>query len=103
MSFLPCLVIHQTERDGGRTCDITSAACRAARSPGCPSRWPTTRAPDPVTRAERADTLSLAFLALLERLSPLERAAFVPREVFDYDYRQIAAILERSAARCRRL
>jgi len=61
------------------------------------------RAPDPSARAERADTLSLAFLVLLERLTPLERAAFVLREVFDYGYPQIAEILGRSEASCRQL
>jgi RNA polymerase sigma-70 factor (ECF subfamily) len=61
------------------------------------------RGPDPGDLAERADTLSLAFLVLLERLTPLERAAFVLREVFDYDYGQIAAILERSEPSCRQL
>ena len=56
------------------------------------------RAPDPSARAERADTLSLAFLVLLERLTPLERAAFVLREVFDTAIRRS----RRSSAAARR-
>ena len=48
---------------------------------------------DPVDNAELADSLSLAFLVLLETLSPEQRAAFVLREVFDYPYTDIAAII----------
>jgi RNA polymerase sigma-70 factor, ECF subfamily len=60
-------------------------------------------APDAAEQAETADTLSLAFLVLLETLSPLERAAFLLREVFDYPYPEIADILDRSEASCRQL
>jgi len=45
---------------------------------------------------ETYDTVSTAFLLMLERLSPVERAAFLLRDVFDYPYGEIAAILERS-------
>ena len=48
---------------------------------------------DPADKAELADSLSLAFLVLLESLTPEQRAAFVLREVFDYPYEQIAGIL----------
>lgn len=47
----------------------------------------------PETIAERADELSLAFLHLLERLGPEERAAYLLRHAFDYDYREIAAMM----------
>src|SRR3954451_18686557 len=60
-------------------------------------------APDAGSHAELADSLSQAFLVMLERLTPLERAAFLLREVFDYDYRDVAAILERSEANARQL
>lgn len=50
-----------------------------------------------------ADDLSMALLVLLERLSPAERAAYLLREAFDYDYPQIAAILKKSEAACRQL
>ena len=43
---------------------------------------------DPASHAETADSLSLAFLVLLETLSPEQRAAFLLREVFDYPYDQ---------------
>lgn len=61
---------------------------------------------DPITpesRLELADNLSLAFVAVLERLTPDERAAFLLREVFDYDYPEVAQVLERSEASCRQL
>jgi RNA polymerase sigma-70 factor (TIGR02957 family) len=48
---------------------------------------------DPADHAELADSLSMAFLVLLESLTPEQRAAFVLREVFDYPYQQIAAII----------
>jgi RNA polymerase sigma-70 factor (ECF subfamily) len=60
-------------------------------------------APEGARDAERADSLSMAFLLLLERLSPVERAVFLLREVFEYDYREIAAIVERSEENCRQL
>src|SRR3712207_51056 len=58
---------------------------------------------DPADDVERADTLSLAFLTLLERLSPVERAAYVLREVFDYPYEEIAEAIGKSEANCRQL
>ena len=54
-------------------------------------------------RVELADTLSMAFLVLLETLSPTERAVFLLREVFEFDYPQIAGIVERSETYCRQL
>jgi RNA polymerase sigma factor (sigma-70 family) len=48
---------------------------------------------DPARRAEMADSLSLAFLVLLESLSPEQRAAFLLREVFDESYERIAEIV----------
>ncbi|WP_147917228.1 RNA polymerase sigma-70 factor [Ruania zhangjianzhongii] len=58
---------------------------------------------DPERSAELADSLSTAALVLLERLSPLERAVFVLREVFHVDYGEIAAAVDRSEAACRQL
>lgn len=52
---------------------------------------------------EDAESLSLAFLVLLERLSPLERAVFLLHEVFDYSHAEIAATLERDEAAIRQL
>ena len=53
--------------------------------------------------AETADSLSLAFLVLLERLGPVERAVFLLREVFDYGYDEIAAVVGKSEDNCRQI
>jgi RNA polymerase sigma-70 factor (ECF subfamily) len=58
---------------------------------------------DPARQAELADSLSLAFLVLLESLSPEQRAAFLLREVFDYAYEQIARIVGKSEDNARQL
>ena len=52
---------------------------------------------------ERADDVSIAFLKLLERLSPEARAAFLLREVFDVDYADVARMLDKSESTCRQL
>lgn len=57
----------------------------------------------PAESAERDESISMASLLLLERLSPLERAVFVLRDVFDVDYAEIAETVERSEAACRQL
>ena len=58
---------------------------------------------DPAAAAELADSLSMALLVVLETLSPLERAAFVLREVFDRPYAEVAATLGRSEQAVRQL
>jgi RNA polymerase sigma-70 factor (ECF subfamily) len=58
---------------------------------------------DPASHAEMADSLSLAFLVLLESLTPEQRAAFLLREVFDYSYGHIAQIVATSEANARQL
>jgi RNA polymerase sigma-70 factor (ECF subfamily) len=57
----------------------------------------------PEIEASEYESVSLAFLALLERLTPAERAVFVLREVFDYEYDEIAGMLDKSPAACRKL
>jgi RNA polymerase sigma-70 factor (ECF subfamily) len=59
--------------------------------------------PGPEAQAEFAQDVSVAFMLALERLSPLERAAFLLHDVFDVDFDEIARRLERSAAACRQL
>jgi RNA polymerase sigma-70 factor (ECF subfamily) len=62
--------------------------------------------PELVSPAERAvsyDSISIAFLVLLESLSPAERAAFLLHEIFGYKHREIAGILDKSEAACRQL
>jgi RNA polymerase sigma-70 factor, ECF subfamily len=58
---------------------------------------------DPERSAELADSVSMAALLLLERLSPLERAVFVLREVFGFGFPEVAATVGRSEAACRQL
>jgi RNA polymerase sigma-70 factor, ECF subfamily len=59
--------------------------------------------PDPADLAEQADSLSMAFLLLLERLSPVERAVFLLHDVFSYGYDEIARIVGKSEDNCRQL
>ncbi|KOU78644.1 RNA polymerase sigma24 factor [Streptomyces sp. XY593] len=58
---------------------------------------------DPARAVELADSVSMAALLLLERLSPLERAVFVLREVFAFGFDDVAAAVGRSEAACRQL
>lgn len=60
-------------------------------------------ATDAAAHAETADSLSTAFLVLLESLTPVERAVFLLREVFDYGYDEIARIVDRTEDNCRQL
>jgi RNA polymerase sigma-70 factor (TIGR02957 family) len=60
-------------------------------------------APDPAERAEMSDSLSMAFLVLLESLSPTERAVFLLHEVFGYGYADIAEITGKSEPNCRQI
>jgi len=82
-------------------------AVRNARTdyvgPWLPEPLQVALAPDPAERAEQAESVSWALMALLERLGPDERAAFLLKEVFDYDYEAIAALLGHSQANCRQL
>jgi RNA polymerase sigma-70 factor (ECF subfamily) len=59
--------------------------------------------PDPAERAEMSDSLSMAFLVLMESLSPNERAVFLLHEVFGYDYKEIAEITGKSEPNCRQI
>ena len=57
----------------------------------------------PEAELDKVQHLSIAFLVMLERLSPVERAAFLLHEVLDFDYAEIAAALQRSEGACRQL
>jgi RNA polymerase sigma-70 factor, ECF subfamily len=63
----------------------------------------TAQTDDPSAQVELADSISIAFLVVLERLSPIERAVFLLREVFEYDYDEIAQMVGKSSANCRQI
>ncbi|HKS29351.1 MAG TPA: RNA polymerase sigma-70 factor [Pyrinomonadaceae bacterium] len=58
---------------------------------------------DPMRNIQMADSLSMAFMVLLESLTPTERACFLLREVFDYEYEEIAGIIGKSETNCRQM
>jgi RNA polymerase sigma-70 factor (TIGR02957 family) len=60
-------------------------------------------ADEPAEHAELADSLSMAFLVLLEALSPVERAVFMLREVFGYGYPDVAQVTGKTEANCRQI
>jgi RNA polymerase sigma-70 factor, ECF subfamily len=82
--------------------ELRSARVRREVYPG---QW----LPEPIVddesimHAETADSLSLTFLHLLEKLSPVERAVFLLREVFDYSYDEISGIVGKSPDNCRQI
>ncbi len=58
---------------------------------------------DPLQTIVLEDTISYAFLVLLDRLTPVERAVFILREAFDYDYRDIADFVNKTELGCRKI
>ncbi|MEM8707857.1 MAG: RNA polymerase sigma factor SigJ [Actinomycetota bacterium] len=71
--------------------------------PWLPEPMLTADVDDPADVVALADSVSLAFLVVLERLDPVERAAFLLREVFSMSYADIAAVLDRTEAGCRQI
>jgi RNA polymerase sigma-70 factor (ECF subfamily) len=71
--------------------------------PWLPEPLVTEQEPDVAETAALHESLSMAFLVLLETLTPLERAVFLLHDVFGYDFREIASIAEKSEANCRQL
>lgn len=84
---------------------LTSARVRREEyvGPWLPEPVVDTAALAPDTRTELAEDLSVALLLTLDRLSPLERAAFLLHDVFDFSFGEVASALERSEAACRQL
>ena len=84
---------------------LTSARARREEyaGPWLPEPVLDTAALAPDSRTELAEDLSIALLLTLDRLSPLERAAFLLHDVFDFSFSEVAAALERSEAACRQL
>jgi RNA polymerase sigma-70 factor, ECF subfamily len=84
---------------------LTSARARHEEyvGPWLPEPVLDTAALAPDNRTELAEDLSIALLLTLDRLSPLERAAFLLHDVFDFSFAEVATTLDRSAAACRKL
>ena len=84
---------------------LTSARARHEEyvGPWLPEPVVDTAALAPDSRTELAEDLSIALLLTLDRLSPLERAAFLLHDVFDFSFSEVASALERSEAACRQL
>ncbi|MDP8956734.1 MAG: RNA polymerase sigma-70 factor [Actinomycetota bacterium] len=84
---------------------LKSARARRERyvGPWLPEPLLVDQMPDAAEAAELSDSLSMAFLMVLESLTPAERAAFLLREVFGYEYREIANLLRTSEANVRQL
>jgi RNA polymerase sigma-70 factor (TIGR02957 family) len=85
---------------------LTSARARRETYPGPWLPEPVLTAQSalgPLDRAEQRESVSLAFLLLLDRLTPPQRAVFVLREAFDYSYREIAEILDFTETNCQQL
>jgi RNA polymerase sigma-70 factor (ECF subfamily) len=83
--------------------DLDSARARQeeARSDRLPE--PLHLADNGITRVEALDQISMAFVVLLQRLTPAERAVLLLHEVFDFDHEEVARLLDKSDAACRQL
>jgi RNA polymerase sigma-70 factor (ECF subfamily) len=97
----PAFLATATKRLAINVADSARARHEAPSGAWLPE--PVDVAADPAVGVERTDELELAVRALLEKLSPTERAVYVLREGFDYHYRRIAELLELSEANARQL
>ncbi|MBA3610996.1 MAG: RNA polymerase sigma-70 factor [Rubrobacter sp.] len=90
-----------------RLCLDQLGSARARREeyvgPWLPEPLPTDTESDIAETTVLHESISMAFLVLLESLSPLERAVFLLREVFDYDYPEVSRIVGKSEANCRQI
>src|SRR5262249_34295396 len=90
-----------------RLCLDRMKSARATREsyvgPWLPEPVLTDDRPGPEQSAALSESVTLAFMLLLETLSPEERAAFLLREVFEYEYQEIAETLDTTPANCRQL
>ena len=94
------LPLGRSHTDFNRRAPLGARATRGVRGPWFPEPLLDDPYEDPERSAELADSVSMAALLLLERLSPLERAVFVLREVFGFDFPEIASAVQRSEAAC---
>lgn len=112
LQWYTCAQAETIEHPGAYLCTLVTRRCidllRSARTQretyvGLWLPEPLVDAGDPSAISEQSETLSLAMLLLLERLSPIERAVFLLRQVFDYDYAEIAGMVGKSAENCRQI
>jgi len=112
LQWYACAQAETIEHPAAYLCTLVTRRCidllRSARTQretyvGLWLPEPLLAAADPLALSEQSETLSLAMLLLLERLSPIERAVFLLRQVFDYDYREIADVVGKSAENCRQI
>jgi RNA polymerase sigma-70 factor (ECF subfamily) len=84
---------------------LRSARMRRERyvGPWLPEPLLTDEASSPAEHAETADSLSMAFLVLLESLSPVERAVFLLHEVFGFPYDEVAGVVHKTEDNCRQI
>ena len=110
---------HQTDREAIRNAEawLVTTATRLAidrlralkterdayTGPWLPEPMTADAPPPPDHHLDLASDLSTAFLVLLERLAPEERAAFLLHEVFEFDYRELATVFEKSEDACRQI
>jgi RNA polymerase sigma-70 factor (ECF subfamily) len=71
--------------------------------PNLPEPFLTAGEETPETKIELAESLSMALLVVLEQLNPVQRAVFILREVYDYNYASIAEIIDKSESNCRKI
>lgn len=88
-----------------RCLDVAKSARRRRETyvgPWLPEPLPTPAEDGPLETIVRDETLSLGMLLMMEKLSPVERAVFVLREAFEYDYATVAAMVGKTEAACRK-
>lgn len=83
--------------------ELSSARSRREESRGDRLPEPVDLEEEGLSRVEMLDQVSMAFLVLLQRLTPAERAVLLLRDVFEFDYSEIAVLVEKSEAACRKL
>jgi RNA polymerase sigma-70 factor (ECF subfamily) len=83
--------------------ELRSARVRRERYVGTWLPEPVLGEPDPAERAELRESLTAAFLVVLETLGPVERAVFVLHDLFDLPYSEVATVVDRSEATCRQI
>jgi RNA polymerase sigma-70 factor (ECF subfamily) len=83
--------------------DLDSARARKEEARGDRLPEPVSLADSGIARVEALDQISMAFLVLLQRLTPAERAVLLLHEIFEFDHAEIASLLEKSEPACRQL